>query len=211
MSRLFCWIWPAFNLILVLSCGPRPQGVPEPGSITVTDDPWQETIGGTDPIRIRASGYDITINPVAEYELSALVLGRRNYGSGWTAAISPCDLAVAWGKMVITGLYERVSWSQSDRWYYWRYREDFPFDNSFISRYSSNVHAIPANQNLRAALLRIGSGDTISIYGYLVRINAHKDGRHYWWNSSLSRNDTGDGSCEVMYIKEIKHRGMLYR
>ena len=211
MAKLIRWIWPAVNLILVLSCGPRPQGIPETGSISVTDDPWQETVGSADPVRIQASGYDITINPVAEYELSALVLGRRNYGSGWTAAISPCDLAVAWGKMVITGLHQRVSWSQSGRWYYWRYREDFPFDNSFISRYSANVHAIPANHNLRAALLRIGSGDTISLHGYLVRINAYKDGEHYWWNSSLSRNDTGDGSCEVMYIEEIRHRGMMYR
>jgi hypothetical protein len=164
-----------------------------------------------DPISIQASGYDIDISPVAEYCLSALVLGRRNYGSGWNAAISPCDLAVAWGKMVLTGLHRRVSWSQSGRWYYWRYREDFPFDNAFIARYTANVHAIPANDNLRSALLRIGTGDTIALSGYLVKVNATKGSSHHWWNSSLSRNDTGDGSCEVMYITEIKHRGLLYR
>ncbi len=71
--------------------------------------------------------------------------------------------------------------------------------------------SIPANQNIRAALLHISSGDTIEAYGFLVYVDAVKGESNFWWNSSLSREDAGDGSCEVMYITEIKYRGMRYK
>lgn len=199
-----------FCLILLLSCGAPPEGTAHDETINIKNDPVQLPLEDQEPIKMTVNGYNIALKPKAEYFLKGLVLGRKNYGSDWNSAISPCDLAVAWGKMTTTGLYKKVKWSQGNRWYYWRYDEEFPFDNAFIARYSANTHAIPANQNIRAALLHISSGDTIEAYGFLVYVDAVKGQNNFWWNSSLSREDAGDGSCEVMYIEEIKYRGMLY-
>ena len=200
-----------FFVLATASCVPRPEGAADSETIDIREDPLQLPLEGQEPNKISAQGYDITIKPKAEYVLKGLVLSRKNYGSDWNSIISPCDLAVAWGKMTTTGLYKKVKWSQGNRWYYWRYDEGFPFDNSFIARYSANVHAIPANDNLRAALLHISSGDTLEAYGFLVYVDAVKGEGNFWWNSSLSREDAGDGSCEVMYIDEIQFRGMVYR
>jgi hypothetical protein len=179
-------------------------------SIDINHDPIQTQLETADPIKVIDGDCLINIRPRASYILTGIVLGRKNYRWGWNAAISPCDLAVAWGKMALTGLHNKVKWSQDNRWYFWRYDDEFPFDNSFISRYSSNTHCIPANENIKAALNKISRGDTVSLAGLLVWITASKGGNDYWWNSSLSREDTGDGSCEVMYIDQIKYRGMAY-
>lgn len=200
-----------FLVLAMSSCAPRPEGTVDSETIDIKGDPVQLQLEDQEPIKILVNGYDITLKPKAEYILKGLVLGRKNYSSDWNSAISPCDLAVAWGKMTTTGLYKKVKWSQGNRWYYWRYDEEFPFDNAFIARYSANIHAIPANQNIRAALLRISSGDTVEAYGFLVYVDAAKGESNFWWNSSLSREDAGDGSCEVMYIDEIKFRGIIYR
>ncbi|MBU1355454.1 MAG: hypothetical protein KJ620_02705 [Candidatus Edwardsbacteria bacterium] len=204
MMTIFC-------LILLQSCGTPPEGTVDSEAIDIKGDPVQLPLEDQEPIKITVNGYDITLKPKAEYILKGLVLGRKNYGSDWNSTIAPCDLAVAWDKMTTTGLYKYVKWSQGNRWYYWRYDEEFPFDNAFIARYSANTHAIPANQNIRAALLHISSGDTVEAYGFLVYVDAVKGESNFWWNSSLSREDVGNGSCEVMYIEEIKYRGMLYK
>jgi hypothetical protein len=200
-----------FSLTLLQSCGTPPEGIVDSETIDIRNDPVQLPLDDQEPIKISANDYDITIKPRAEYFLKGLVLGRKNYSSDWNSTIAPCDLAVAWGKMTTTGLYKKVRWSQGNRWYYWRYDEEFPFDNAFIARYSANTHAIPANRNIRAALRNISAGDTIDASGYLVYVDAVKGESNFWWNSSLSREDAGDGSCEVMYIDEIKFRGMIYR
>jgi len=209
-NKISLFLLKLFLVLAMASCVPRPEGTVDSEAIDIKGDPVQLPLENQEPIKISAKGYDMTLQPKAEYVLKGLVLSRKNYGSGWNATISPCDLAVAWGKMTTTGLYKKVRWSQSNRWYYWRYDEEFPFDNTFIARYSANVHAIPANDNLRAALLHVSPGDTVEAYGWLVYVDAVKDQNNFWWNSSLSREDAGDGSCEVMYIEEIKYRGMLY-
>ena len=48
-------------------------------------------------------------------------------------------------------------------------------------------------------------GDHIRIKGYLVNVDAVKPNgsESYYWHSSTSRTDTGDGACEVIYATEI--------
>jgi len=211
MKRFVSGLLFGFSLLAAVSCAPKAEGITDAEPIDIREDPLQRPLPPGDPICLNAGGYTITIRPQAEYRLRGIVLGRKNYGSDWNSAVSPCDLAVAWGKMTVTGLYLKVDWSQSGRWYYWRYDDEFPFDNAFIARYSANTHAIPANQNVRAALLGIEAGDTVCADGFLVYVYASKGTDNYWWNSSLSREDAGDGSCEVMYINELRYRGKIYR
>jgi len=201
----------SFLLLSLFGCGPKPIGTVSFEKIDIRSEPEQERILDAPPIEIQAQGYDIKIIPKAKYDLQGIVLGRKNYNAGWNSIISPCDLAIAWDKMVITGMYKQIEWSQSSRWYYWRYDEEFPFDNAFIARYSANTHIIPANTNIKSAVLNIARGDTVELIGYLAFVTADKKENNFWWNSSLSRNDTGDGSCEIMYVTGIRHGGMFYK
>ena len=196
---------------LALGCGPDPAGTTYGGSIDVRREPDQVTVTDAPVISFERHGYRWTLTPKAEYTVDAIVLSAKGYGSDWNAMVSPCDLALAWGKMVSTGLHKQLKWSQSGRWYYWRYGGDFPFDNAFVSKYSANTHVIPATDNLALAVRRIDRGDSVELVGYLVYLTATDGKDDRWWNSSLSRDDTGDGSCEVLYLTAMRCRGMEYR
>ena len=50
---------------------------------------------------------------------------------------------------------------------------------------------------MAAALARVEAGQRVRIDGWLIRIDA-ADGRWHW-RSSLTREDTGDGACELVY------------
>ncbi|MCU0607600.1 MAG: hypothetical protein MUF78_09335 [Candidatus Edwardsbacteria bacterium] len=198
-------------LALLCCCSPRP--VPtrtDRVAIDVLSDPGQQPPAAAALPSVAADGYDFTITPRADYIIGGIVVGRAGYSGDWNSLLSPCDVAIAWGKLVRTGLHRRLRWSQSGRWYFWRYGDDFPFDNAFIARYSSNNHVIPATANVRAAVRALAEGDTVELFGQLVDVDGRGGGRAVWWRTSTSRDDTGDGSCEVFYVRRIKRRGAVY-
>ena len=63
------------------------------------------------------------------------------------------------------------------------------------------MHMIPANDEALHALVRVKKGDVVEIYGHLVYVSS-ADG--FIWQSSLTREDTGDGACEVVLLDAIK-------
>lgn len=194
---------------LLLACGPSPTSR-DATPIALEGDPTQEEVEDDTPMVISRGGWEFTLTPLASYRLSGVVLSRENYRSGWNALLSPCDLAMAWGPVAQDALWERLSWSQTGRWYYWECDSDFPYDNSFVARYSCNAHIIPANPNLARAARSLSEGDTAELSGELVKVSGEKGGRTVWWTSSLSRKDMGDGSCEVLYLRRLRTGGEVY-
>jgi len=86
---------------------------------------------------------------------------------------------------------------QSVRFYSWRVKE-LPIPKKEISSHSANMHLIPANREIDERIRDAGEGDVVSFRGYLVRI----DGENGWsWTSSLRRDDTGAGACEVVLVE----------
>jgi hypothetical protein len=56
----------------------------------------------------------------------------------------------------------------------------------------------------------VRKGESIDLSGYLVNVK-QAEGEEFTWNSSLSREDEGGGSCEVFYVTEIRYKGMSYK
>lgn len=172
--------------------------------------PVQRPVEHVAPVHIRVGSVDWTLTPKAAYTVSGIVLGRKRYRYGWNASLAPCDVAVCWGDLATSGLYKTVSWSQSDRWYWWRYGSGFHRDNRYIVTHSSNNHLIPSTKNLSRAVKRIGEGDRVRMSGYLVYVDGAKDGKTFRWHSSLSRRDEGNGSCEIIYLQKLTVNNSLY-
>lgn len=138
------------------------------------------------------------VRPLAEYAVTARVLSVERYHSDRAAQLSPVDLALGWGSMSRKSVAERISVSQSGRWYQWRYSGDPPIPHREIEKSSANVHIIPASKEVAKIVTGASAGSVVSLRGYLVEAKG-KDG--WTWRSSLSREDTGDGSCEVMFVQ----------
>lgn len=163
-------------------------------------EPLQTKYNGSDFIPVTYSDLNLAIYPKANYQIYAMVMSKHKYGHGWESRISPYDLALAWDKLMLPEYQNGISYSQSGRWYYYRYKAGYPLPKSYIISHSSNHHIIPANDNLRKALDKIRKGDKVFLEGYLVYINGKYKDRNVWWNSSLTRNDSGDGACEILYL-----------
>jgi hypothetical protein len=210
LTHKYKYFWLTVFLLVLLGCGPRPQGTPSSQAIEINLEPEQYPADGVPGFVFQPNKKKYLIEPKAEYFLDGVVLGKERYVYDRGADLAPYDLAIAWNKLVITKLYKQLKWSQEGRWYLWRYNEDFPFDNAFVARYSANNHIIPANSNLRAALGLIREGQSIGLSGYLVNVR-QAEGEEFTWNSSLSREDEGGGSCEVFYVTELRYKGMSYK
>lgn len=193
-----------------LACGPAPSGrSTEP--LDCSKDPIQEAAAERVPFRIEKGGWTITLTPKAAYVVRGIVLSVERYRFDRNALLSPCDVALAWGPLVEGDLYRKIRWDQSGRWYWWAYPGSFPYDNAFVARYSANTHVIPATRNVGKAAAALKRRRPAELKGFLVDADAERGGQQWWWHSSLSRNDTGDGSCEVLYLEQVTSEGKVYR
>ena len=144
---------------------------------------------------------DYTIQALETYEGEFRVLSRENYNFGREAELSPVDFAVGWGEMAKPEVYKQLSIRQSNRWYHWRYEQTPPIPVQEIARLSANTHLIPATSAVATQLKRIDEDDLIYLKGKLVEVTA-ADG--WQWRSSLSREDTGAGACELMLVEDVR-------
>lgn len=148
------------------------------------------------PFRLQAA----TLRPLAGFSIRALVLSREDYQHGREAELSPTDLALGWQRMRDDAVLSRLQVSQSARWYNYRWQGDPPLPPDEIAHSSANMHMIPADAAAAAALRSVRAGDRVRIEGWLVEAVA---GDGWRWRSSLSRDDTGDGACELVYVCAI--------
>lgn len=200
----------ALVVVLAGACRPSPVGVAT-DAIDAAAAPVQEMVEGAEPVRLASGGYDWEIRPLARFSAGGIVVGRERYHFGWAADLVPCDVALAWGDLVASGAYRDLSWSQGNRWYFWRWSGSFPYDNTFIGRHSANVHVIASTTTLRRSVCSLDSGDLVKLTGFLVHAEGHSGNDHVVWSSSLSRDDSGDGSCELLYLDSLQVGSQLYR
>jgi len=173
----------------------RREIVHAPG-ILVPEAPRQSELSGEKPFEFR--GY--RLSPRARFALRARVLSREDYRWTDAADLSPVDLALGWGAMSDQTVLDRVQVSQGARWYFTRYELPAPLPERDIVGQSGNMHIIPANDLVRQRLGDIRRGAVVWAQGYLVDVD-HETG--FRWRTSLSRDDTGDGSCELFYVERI--------
>jgi len=162
---------------------------------TIAESPMQATTRAT---ALERAGY--AIEPVAAYTVRARVLSTERYRMGREADLSPVDFALGWGLMAETAVLDRLSISQSNRWYQYRWENAPPIEPSLIISSSANTHLVPADEAIKDRLLNVRAGSVVTLTGYLVNIK-HADG--WSWRSSLRRDDSGDGSCELMWVTDL--------
>jgi len=100
----------------------------------VSEDPVQETLDTPQIVTLKRGSQEYHLTPKAHYTLRGIVLSRSGYGYDAMSNLAPCDVALCWGKLVKGKQYKQLKWSQSMRWYWWKYGESFGHDNDWVSR-----------------------------------------------------------------------------
>jgi hypothetical protein len=189
-------------LVIALAAGwfwwPEREMARTPG-VLAPAIPVQQGVGNSGARLVKA-GYQIL--PLARFELEARVLGVERYRFDRGAELAPVDLALGWGRMSDTTVLERISISQLGRAYYWS-TPNFPIPRREIERSSANMHIVPGSDAVARRLKEVRRGSLVSLSGYLIEAR-RADG--WRWQSSLSREDTGEGSCELVWVERLELR-----
>jgi len=184
---------------LAFTHSPVPQVHSAPPEVTlrpatIADAPLQRDVGAPAVFRVN----DFELRTLHAFALKARALSVERYRMGRESELSPVDIAFGWGRMSEPAVIEQLSISQSGRWYHWRYSGSPPLPTHEIATSSANMHLIPANPAVARVLNAARKGQIVSLRGYLVEARA-KDG--WTWRSSTRRDDTGNGSCELVFVQ----------
>lgn len=170
--------------------------VRQAAGVLVSAEPGQTTLERRPSLE--KSGYAIT--PLAEYKIRARVLSKERYRWDQGADLVPVDVAMGWGPMSNSAVLKEFEISQGGRWYQW-HTQTFPIPREDVTRFSANMHLIASDKAIAKKISRVRSGQVALMKGYLVEAK-RSDG--FTWTSSLSRTDSGGGSCELMWVTDFE-------
>jgi len=143
---------------------------------------------------------DFQLQALARFDLEARVLGTERYRFDRESALSPIDFALGWGPMSANALLDTLDVSQYGRFFFYETDEAPLIEFSEMGKNASNVHMIPADDTIRSRLFAVRTGQVVALRGWLVEARG-PDG--FRWRSSLTRNDTGGGACELMLVESV--------
>ena len=143
---------------------------------------------------------DYEIFPLATLDITARVLSTERYWLDKEATLAPVDLALGWGPMSDEKVLDELNISQRNRWFYWNCKK-FPIAKEQIMHNAANMHLIPANDKIESKIKSAKTGNLVHFKGFLIKVTGENGWR---WQSSLSRTDTGNGACEVVFVEEFE-------
>lgn len=178
---------------------------------SVRRDPIQEPLNKT-PFPFEYRGHRYQIEPVAAYAISGLVVSRNDISSVFDAyhtkdSVDFRDICLVWGSNVGSGVFRKFKfWSMPWSCHY--QTDDRAALDSFNESQISNNHLLSADPAIRETISKMEIGDQVRLQGFLV---------NYWpleaselvRRTSTTRNDTGNGACEVLWVEraEFLRRG----
>ena len=173
--------------------------VQPPVGVLAPDDPVQVELGG-DAAQPLPHG-DWTLRPRAGFTIVARVLSRETYALDAFASASRVDLALGWGPMSDSTVLAPLEVEQGARFYTLRWDAEPPAPPAELLRHSSNVHTIAADEVLQRQLRYLRAGQVVRLEGLLVD-GTRADGAQF--RTSLTRDDTGAGACEVLLVERLE-------
>ena len=78
-----------------------------------------------------------------------------------------------------------------------------PLPEDVLNSHCANMHMVPADKGVEKQLKSVDVQDVVDMSGYLVEITGPNK---FKWRSSLTRTDTGNGACELMWVQEVIKR-----
>jgi hypothetical protein len=167
-----------------------------PPGILVPDAPVQQMLDP--PSTFAAKEHEFEAR--ARYDITARVLRKEIYRIDGGANLAPVDLGLGWGAMSDTTVVDALG---SRRWAVSVLEAEglasFPLTAAQTVAQAAQVHAIPADAAIERRLRSLRPGRSCGFRA----ISSTSAGRTASAGGRLSRNDTGDGACEIMWIESL--------
>lgn len=209
LDSVFKWLF-LFSLLLLGVTFVLKDRLPEPGELDLArlGPPLQmPTDRPVFTISVRDQAYQIT--PRFEYELFGVVASFSDadalkniwHHESWKDFINIRDLCVIWGENISSGIYQDLR-IHNDSWSCW-VAWSKPYVGSQFDRTAfSNNHLLTDDPEIASTLMALERGDLVRLKGVLADyVNLGNGLRR---ETSVTREDTGNGACETIYLEEIE-------
>lgn len=156
-----------------------------------------------------AGQVDYNVAPVADYEITGLVVSRHDSDTWWdwihkasNDHLNVADLCMVWGANAASGAYERTSFSSGQFVCYYESRDADALQPANV-RALSNNHLLTDDPGIARRLRNVQVGDQIRLTGQLVSYS-HNAGFAFTRGTSTTRDDTGNGACETIFVRDLE-------
>jgi hypothetical protein len=146
---------------------------------------------------------EYTLKPLAKYQITAVVLRGERYRFAPLSDLCPLDLALGWGPMSMAYALNELKITQHGRFYFFSWKNESPLEPEQMAKNSANTHCLPADSAIRSKLLAVKRHDLVTLTGYLVEVT---DAEGLTWRSSLTRDDTEGGACEILWVTGVTRK-----
>ena len=180
-------------------------------AIVTNSRPLQSSLVHGLPINVVIGDLDVSLEPVARYKISAMLLEKKRYVDGWAGKLVPYDIVLGWRDASVLENVENLPITQSVRHYQFTVSPATNMTSNYIDNHTSNNHIIPATKNVLKAIKSIKIYDKITLDGYLVDITGIFKSEKINWLTSKTRNDTGVKASEIIYVKSVKIGENIYK
>lgn len=172
------------------------------------NEPLQTT---TDAKSFQTTVGDITytVRPLADYEIWGLVVSEHDAETwwdwvhqAWHDKLNVVDLCVVFAENVASGGYAGIDYSSGSFVCYAQTSSNEAWQR-FSMRALSNNHLLADRASLAARLRGVQIGDQVRIRGVLAEYS-HEHGFAFKRGTSLTRDDTGNGACETIFVQDVE-------
>jgi hypothetical protein len=185
-------------VILVWFAYGRMNGpIVHPSGVLVPTEPAQTELT---PNEVAFDFGKFHLQPLAHFALDARVLHRKTYHYDRSAGLVPVDLAVGWGPMSDQAVLDQMEITQSARFFWYEWQRQPPIPREEIVSHATNLHLIPSTPAIASECRWLRAGELIHLDGLLVEATGPNIGT---WRSSLSRTDSGNGACELVWVEKM--------
>ncbi|MFH2137028.1 MAG: hypothetical protein ABII88_00780 [Candidatus Omnitrophota bacterium] len=160
------------------------------------------------PFEVIKNNITYTITPLYNYELYGLVVSYFHtatwwniYHKNWKDFINKKDLCLIWADNITNKSYQKMKFSSTSFECHYS-TKDLQAWRNFRGNCLSNNHLLSADESIGEKIMDVGKGDQIYLKGYLVKYS--HSGNTFERGSSTTRNDSGSGACETIFVKEFK-------
>ena len=147
-----------------------------------------------------------TVEPLYDYDLYGLVVSLRQHDGtsrmhrAANDHLNVADLCVVWSDDATNERLDKISFWNGIFTCNFETRDDAAW-KSFKLNEVSNNHLITADPAIRDRIADVGIGDQVHIHGWL---SAYGSAGHGKRGTSTTRDDTGDGACETIFVDRFE-------
>lgn len=174
----------------------------------VMQDPLQTPTEQPD-FAARAGGVDYQVTPVADYEISGLIVSWHDSEIWWDREheqgndfLNVADLCMVWGANAADGAYQHMRFSNGQWVCYISYDDPQSVGPQHL-RALSNNHILTDNEDIARQIRSLKVGDQVRLRGHLASYSHHA-GFDFNRGTSTNRDDQGNGACETLFVREVE-------